>query len=67
MLSSGLLDKTMYGVWGVDASIRRWDGATWDGTTPGSPTTNTLYGVWGTDVNNIYIVGDWGTILHKTR
>lgn len=41
--------------------IARWDGTAWTLATNGTGVN--LYGVWGTDVNNVWAVGDFGTIL----
>ena len=42
--------------------IIHFDGTRWTDMT--SPTTNTFWGVWGTAADNVYAVGENGTILH---
>ena len=41
--------------------ILKWNGSAW--STQNSGTLPTLYGVWGIDANNIWAVGEGGTIL----
>ncbi len=45
--------------------IQKWNGTAWAVQTSG--TTNTLNGVCEAAANNIWIVGNSGTILHKTQ
>lgn len=46
-------------------AIQKWNGTIWSSQNSG--TTQALYGVWGTDANNVWAVGDSGTILHYQK
>ena len=39
-----------------------WDGSTWEQMDSG--TSQDLWGVWGTGENDVYAIGNSGTILH---
>jgi len=46
--------------------VLHWDGATWAPVTlPGAPLGRALYKVWGTSSDDLYVVGEYGTIWHK--
>ncbi|MRG94759.1 hypothetical protein [Polyangium spumosum] len=46
--------------------VLRWDGETWTPVTlPGAPLGRALYKVWGTSSDDLYVVGEFGTIWHK--
>jgi hypothetical protein len=46
--------------------VLRWDGKAWSPVTlPGMPLGRSLYKVWGTSSDNLYVVGEFGTIWHK--
>jgi hypothetical protein len=46
-----------------DGTIVHYDGASWKPMDPG--TTGVLNGVWGSSANDVWAVGDDGTILHR--
>src|SRR5689334_23287934 len=47
--------------------VLRWDGASWtQDTLPGAPLGVTLFKVWGTSSDDLYVVGEQGTIWHRT-
>ena len=47
--------------------IVHYDGSTWSTVAlPGDPLGVSLYKVWGTSSDNLYVVGEGGTIWHKT-
>jgi len=46
----------------VGSQIRHYDGSTW--TVMTAPTSKPLNGVWGSRADDVYAVGDAGTILH---
>lgn len=46
--------------------LLRWDGAAWTPETlPGEPLGRSLYKVWGTSSEDLYVVGEHGTIWHR--
>lgn len=46
--------------------VLHWDGAAWTPVVlPGDPLGRALYKVWGTSSENLYVVGEYGTIWHK--
>jgi hypothetical protein len=47
--------------------VLRWDGSAWKPEAlPGEPLGRSLYKVWGTSSENLYVVGEYGTIWHRT-
>ncbi len=51
--------------------VLRYDGSSWNRMTGGElevvselPHSNTLYGIWGTSTDDVFAVGEQGTILH---
>lgn len=47
--------------------VLHWDGMAWNPVVlPGNPLGRSLYKVWGTGPDNLYVVGEYGTIWHKT-
>lgn len=49
-----------------DDVVLHWDGASWTPVTlPGAPLGRALYKVWGTSSDNLYVVGEYGTVWHK--
>ncbi|EYF06551.1 sialidase family protein [Chondromyces apiculatus] len=54
---------------GLDAPndiVLRWDGDTWSAEPlPGEPLGQALYKVWGTSSEDLYVVGEGGTIWHR--
>lgn len=47
--------------------VLRWDGSAWvPEVLPGEPLGRSLYKVWGTSSDNLYVVGEYGTIWHRT-
>lgn len=47
--------------------VLRWDGSAWKPETlPGEPLGRALYKVWGTNSDDLYVVGEYGTIWHRT-
>jgi len=47
--------------------VLRWDGSAWKPEAlPGEPLGRSLYKVWGTGSDNVYVVGEYGTIWHRT-
>lgn len=50
-----------------DDVVLHWDGASWSRVTlPGEPRRRSLFKVWGTSSNDLYVVGEYGTIWHKS-
>jgi hypothetical protein len=49
-------------VWYVGVYVYHYDGVHW--TCMPTPSGNHLQGVWGTSRNDVWAVGDGGTILH---
>lgn len=46
--------------------VLRWDGSTWSRVTlPGEPRGRAHYKVWGASSDDLYVVGEAGTIWHK--
>lgn len=46
--------------------VLRWDGSTWEQEAlPGAPLGVTLFKVWGTSSDDLYVVGEQGTIWHR--
>ncbi|MDI1477126.1 hypothetical protein [Polyangium sp. y55x31] len=46
--------------------VLHWDGSTWTPVTlPGMPLGRAHYKVWGTSSDDLYVVGEYGTIWHK--
>lgn len=46
--------------------VLRWDGAAWaPDPLPGAPLGRALYKVWGTSSDDLYVVGEAGTIWHR--
>jgi hypothetical protein len=49
-----------------DDVVLHWDGASWaPAPLPGQPLGRALYKVWGTSSDDLYVVGEYGTIWHK--
>ena len=47
--------------------VLHWDGHAWSKVTlPGTPLGRSLFKVWGTSSTNLYIVGEYGTVWHRT-
>jgi hypothetical protein len=47
--------------------LLHWDGAAWTPVTlPGEPLGRSLFKVWGTSSEDLYLVGEAGTIWHKS-
>jgi len=47
--------------------VLHWDGSAWTPITlPGTVVGRSLYKVWGTSSDDLYVVGEFGTIWHKT-
>ena len=44
----------------VFGGIRYWDGVSWKESGYGSNN----YGIWGSAGNDVYVVGQWGTVIH---
>ena len=67
-----LIDIALANEWGLekqnmehgkcDSIMLHYDGEVWK--EQNSNTTNWLYGVWGNGEDDIYAVGDYGTVLH---
>jgi hypothetical protein len=46
--------------------VLRWDGAAWaPAPLPGAPLGRSLYKVWGTASEDLYVVGEKGTVWHR--
>lgn len=46
--------------------VLRWDGSAWkQETLPGAPRGASLFKVWGTSSDDLYVVGEQGTIWHR--
>lgn len=46
--------------------VLRWDGVAWNKEAlPGAPLGRALFKIWGTSSDNLYAVGEKGTIWHK--
>lgn len=54
-------DAGVYAV-GTNGAILRFDGNSWQSMASG--TIQRLHGVWGSDVDNVFAVGDLGTVVH---
>jgi hypothetical protein len=47
--------------------VLHWDGTAWtQETLPGQPLGRSLYKVWGTASDDLYVVGESGTVWHRT-
>lgn len=47
--------------------VLRWDGSAWKPEAlPGAPLGVSLFKVWGTSSDDLYVVGEQGTIWHRT-
>jgi len=57
-VGGNILDRSVPGV------IRHWDGAMWSDATGVDTTGQMFFKVWGTATDDVYVVGDSGTILH---
>jgi len=55
-----------YSVYAVGAAGKIWHSNGGNYVVETSGTSNALYGVWGSGPNDVYVVGDIGTILHST-
>jgi len=60
----GLNGRKAFAV-GIGGDILHFDGFTW--TVMSSPTAERLLGVWGTDFDDVWAVGELGTIVHYSR
>lgn len=48
--------------------VLHWDGKAWNPVVlPGNPLGRSLYKIWGESSENLYVVGEYGTIWHKTQ
>jgi hypothetical protein len=48
--------------------LLHWDGSAWSPSPlPGAPMGRALFKVWGTNAQDLYIVGEGGTIWHRTQ
>ena len=55
------------GVGAPNDIVLRWDGGSWSPITlPGAPLGRTLYKIWGSGADDLYAVGEKGTIWHAT-
>jgi hypothetical protein len=46
--------------------VLHWDGSAWSQETlPGAPLGRSLYKVWGTSSEDLYVVGEAGTVWHR--
>lgn len=55
------------GVGAPNDIVLHWDGVAWKvEPLPGAPLGRTLYKVWAADADNVYAVGEKGTIWHKS-
>jgi len=51
---------------GDDDVVLRWDGSSWTPEPlPGAPLGRALYKVWGTSSEDLFVVGELGTIWHR--
>lgn len=47
--------------------VLHWDGSAWSPVVlPGNPLGRSLYKIWGDSPDNLYVVGEYGTIWHKS-
>jgi hypothetical protein len=49
------------------AIIQKYNGAYWSNVYTSDTTIPRFHDVWGTSDNNVYVVGEYGTILHTTN
>jgi hypothetical protein len=60
----GLWASSSKDVWAVGSLVRHFDGAAWTTLAQAREKPAALHGVWGVKPNEVWAVGDEGTVLH---